>query len=470
VLISIGLRAVQRPGDSYSWQDALHGLIRTSETNEDGVAEINYPKWVSRETAMLTSAVSVAVEHPDYCVIQHFDCQIPRAGIVTAIPRIRLHKGGRLRIKAFREASNEPLAHFRPIVSRQWYPSGWRTDGDAQLSPVFASGEHVLRIVDDSDPEAMQFSDPAVFNLEPGTTKDLEVRLHLGIPVRGELLAPKPIKRGYVLAHIVDFAAGAASNYDQSISWRTWTTVAENGEFEFRSLPQTSSVALLAWCDGFVCQMPDSSTVPLHMTSVEPQRLPQFFSLKPDQNFCRVTMEETAKCEITVTGPDGRPIEGVSVGFSPNVSYQRQTSWWFGESPRNENERSNPEATFSEFLLAPIAAGSRTKEDDPDHLWPTYDLLTDADGKAFIQNLPGRGMSTLDVTHEKYVPRGEVKPPFHSNLSVDLKPGKISRIAVNLKVKPKLTKAMLSPPPPPTTKNSTFVQQVRELFEPLIGP
>ena len=464
-----GLRAVQRPGDHYGWIEKNHGPIQTFATNEDGLAEITYPKWVSRETAMLTSVVTVAVEHPDYCLQNGIDCQIPIAGTVTAVPRIRLKQGGRLRLKAYRVGRSEPLADFRALVSGGGSPVGWTTDGDARLSPSYAAGEHVLRVADSSDPDAIQFSDPVVFDVVPGKIQDLELRLRPGISLRGELDVPKPVKRGYVVVQITDLAAGLTSRYDQCVSWMTWTTVAENGEFEFRSLPHTSSIALDAWCEGYVCQIPTPATVPIQMTSVEAKRLPLFFSVKPDQpapTFCRVAMEPCAICEVVVTGPNGRPVEGVNVGFAPNVSYHSNTSSWFGAAFRNEKFRQTSFATYGEFLRELQSTALTENATDPDQLSPSYGGLTDAEGKVLIANLPGRGTSSLEVWHDKYVVRGQAKPPFDADLSVNLQPGKTARIAVALKPKPVLTDKMLAPPPKPAPPS--YLQQslghLKDLF------
>lgn len=458
-----GLRAVQDPGSFYSWIDEKHGPSRTFVTNADGIAECVYPKWVSRDSALLTKSVNVVIEHPDYCLGQGVDCEIPKVGTVTATPRIHLHQGGRLRIKAHREGSTETLSEFRALISGESYARSWVADGDAILSSPIVPAEHVLRIVDYSDPDALQFSDPVVFEAIAGQTEELELHLKPGMTIRGELDSPKPVKRGYVVAHISDMAAGPGSKWDQVIHWTTWTTVAEDGQFEFRSLPPTSAIAMLAWCDGFVCQMPKRSTVPLQMGSTPPGRLPQFFALNPDQLFCRISMEACAKCEVTVVDAFGRPIEGINVSFGPNVSYHDNGSWWFGGATRDENIRPKWNSTVSETLRDPKRrwATGNSVVADPDFLNPTYDAKTDASGTAMIANLPGRGAESVDIDSEEYVIRGAEKPPFRSRLEVDLQPGKTSTQTIVVVPRPAITKKMLQPPSP--AKGRTLLQHLIDL-------
>ena len=161
-----------------------------------------------------------------------------------------------MRVKAYREGSEEPLGQLRALVSGDWYPQAWSFDGEAMLSPPVRTGEHVVRFVDYTDPDSLQFSDPVMFEAVAEKTEELELHLRPGLSIRGELDAPKPVKAGYVVAHISTAAPGAGSKHDQYISWKTWAHVAENGEFEIHSLPPTPSIAMLGWCEGYVYEHP----------------------------------------------------------------------------------------------------------------------------------------------------------------------------------------------------------------------
>ena len=212
----------------------------------------------------------------------------------------------------------------------------WSRDGDARLSPVCSVGPHVVRIVDYSDPDLTQFSDIMIVDLVAGQTQDLEVHLRPGITVKGEVDAPKPVQNGVVIVDILDAAAGPTSTYDQCIQWQTWTTIDENGQFEFPSLPPTASLhdRLVR---GYVCSQPRRSTVP-PSDPVELERLPQYFSIDPDHPVCRVELEPCAQCEVSIVDSAGRPVEGLEASFYPNLAITQWASESFGfagEQPRN---------------------------------------------------------------------------------------------------------------------------------------
>ena len=465
-VVAQGLRAVQDPGSFYSWIEEEHGPMLSVTSNEDGIAKITYPKWVGRKSGFLTTSVVAGIDHPDYCLETNVECDVPQAGTITPIPRARLRKGGRLRIKAFREGSSEPLANFHSIVSGDYYHLSWKTDGDARRSPVYAPGPHVIRITDHTDPEAIQFSQPIIFEAVAGKTEDLEIPLRPGIVVRGKLNVPKPVKEGYVIVSELDMAAGMTSTHDQAIVWQTWTKVAENGEFEFRSLPPTTTIQLLAWCDGYVYQVPQSSTIPPYAVSRKFTQLPQFFAIKADQTFCLVEMVPTANCAVSVTGIDGKPVEGVHVEFYPNVAFGINGSTMFGWARRDDHDQPGPDLSFADLVREATKKFSSTAPKSPDDLRLPFGGLTDANGKILIKNLPGRGQETMYVTHDVLTVRGSVKPPFDGRQKVNLQLGETVSIDVVVEPKPLLTPSMLAPPPtarPPGTLQRV-IQNILQSF------
>jgi len=445
-----GLRSVLDPGTGYGWGTKEHGEHVTVSTDKLGRAEITYPRWVSRQQASLTSAVSVVAEHPDYCVPWNVDCPVPQKGVVARTPHITLKRGGRLRIKAVREGETIPLTDFQALISGQWFPGRWATEGDARLSPVIEPGPSVFRIVDRTDPERLQFSQAITFTSTAGQTTDFDVPLTPSMTVRGQLdpSIPRPVQHGFVVVTIHDEPITVAGTNVESVQWQTWTKVSENGDFEFASLPPSSEVRLLAWCDGSVSKLPDASTVPASSKQFVRARIsaPQFFTVTLDAQY-EIAMEPSAQCEVTVVTSSGKPVEGVEVHFSPNVIYGRGSTM-FGWAGRSELPLKTNGQSVGDILRQSRNQWDETKH-DPNFLRGSFGGVTDANGKVVVTGLPGRGRSSIEVYHDQWTVKGSLTPPFRSDVAVDLQPGQAATAKIVVVPKPTITDKLINPPPPP---------------------
>ncbi len=444
-----GLRSVLDPGTGYGWGTKEHGEPVTVTTDKLGRAEIAYPKWVSRAGASLTSAVSVVAEHPDYCTQWNVDCPVPQKGVVARLPHITLKRGGRLRIKAFREGETTPLTDFQALISGQWFPGQWQTEGDARLSPVIEPGPRVFRIIDRTDPERLQFSNALEFTSTAGQTTGIDVALSPGMSVRGRLdpSIPRPVKNGFVVVTIHDEPIAVTGTNIDGVQWQTWTNVAENGEFEFASLPPSSEVRLLAWCDGFVSKMPDVSTLPaiVRATAQSTISRPQFLAVEPDAKY-EIGMEPGAQCEVTVVTSSGKPVEGIEVGFSPNVIYGRGSTM-FGWAGRSELPPKTNNQTVGDVLREPSNQWD-SRLNDPNFLRAKFGGVTNAHGKVVVTGLPGRGPSDVEIHHEQWTSKGNLTPPFRSDFAVPLQPGQVATAKIVVVPKPTITDKLINLPPP----------------------
>ena len=442
-----GLRSVLDPGTGYGWGTKEHGEPVTVTTDKLGRAEITYPKWVSRAGASLTSAVMVVAEHPDYCVPWNVECPVPQQGVVVRLSHITLKRGGRLRIKAFREGETTALTDFQALISGLWFPGQWQTEGDARLSPVIEPGPRVFRIIDRTDPERLQFSNAILFTSTAGQTTDIDASLHPGMTVRGRLdpAIPRPVKNGFVVVTIHD--EPTAGKNIEGVQWQTWTKVSENGDFEFASLPPASEVRLLAWCDGFVSKMPDVSTLPATVRAQAQSTLsrPQFFAVEPAGQY-EIGMEPSAQCEVTVVTSSGKPVEGIEVGFSPNVIYGRGSTM-FGWAGRSELPPKTNNQTVGDVLREPSNQWD-VRLNDPNFLRAKFGGVTDAHGKVIVTSLPGRGLSFVDISHEQWTSKGHLTPPFRSDIAVNLQPGQAAIWKIVVVPKPTITDKLINLPPP----------------------
>lgn len=443
-----GLRSVLDPGTGYGWGTKEHGEPVTVTTDKLGRAEITYPKWVSSAGASLTSAVMVVAEHPDYCVPWNVECPVPQQGVVVRLPHITLKRGGRLRIKAFREGETTPLADFQALISGQWFPGRWVTEGDARLSPVIEPGPGIFRIIDRTDPERLQFSSAIPFTSTAGQTTDVDVPLSPGMTLRGRLdpSIPRPVKNGFVVVTIHDEPTAVAGTSNEAVQWQTWTKVSENGDFEFTSLPPSSDVRLLAWCDGSVSKLPDAATIP---ASSKPSvhagiSMPQFFTVSPEAKY-EITMEPSAQCEVTVATTGGKPVAGIEVGFSPNVIYGRGSTM-FGWAGRSELPPKTSNQTIGDILREPTNQWD-VRLNDPNFLRAKFGGVTDASGKVVVTGLPGRGRSNIEIYHDQWTVKGSLTPPFRSDAIINLQPGQAAIAKIVVVPKPTLTDKLINLPP-----------------------
>ena len=152
-----------------------------------------------------------------------------------------------------------------------------------------------------------------------------------------------------------------------------------------------------AWCDGCVWPLCRQSDPAFAQCPHPAARMPLFLSINPQDPFCRIELEKTAECEVSVVGTDGQPVEGVQIDFCPNVMIAQGSSW-FGAAVRMEREI--PEFDSADQTDDPPLRRFIVVEDETDD----YNLdfanggRTDADGKISIRNLPGRGADTISVT------------------------------------------------------------------------
>lgn len=470
-IVPHGLRALQDPASAYSWNAEEHGEREFYETGKDGVAQVEYPKWTSRSSGTLTSTIMLYISHPQFCSQWSIECPVAEASKVQPVHRVKLIRGGQIRMKGRRSNPDEPLGSVYAHVSSGEFTKVWQNAGDSKISPVYAPGPHVVRIIDQSDPENLQFSDAIHVDLVAGQTVDVDVVTRPGISFRGKLNTPLPVTNGFVTVTIVDLVSPSATRHDECNCWRTWTTVNENGEFELQSLPPSSSVTLHAWCDGYVNKGPDLASIPSYATTAPPQSLPLFIDVQPAGSVHLIPMEACAQCEVTVADTNGNPLEGIEVSLNPNVLVGVGGMTLFGFSTRMEARHPREYVSHEEQIKNQMEEAFRfgPNSRDKNTLWPVFGGKTDALGKCRIDNLPIQDNQTLWISHPDWIAKDQVRPPFRSTIRLDLKSGELTKLDVQLIPKPALTAKMLTAPqspaaPSPPTILQRAIANLRQLF------
>ncbi len=437
-----GLRSEQSPGSGFGWSEKQHGPLLTVVTDGHGVAEVSYPKWTALKAAMLTSGITVAVEHPDFVTQMNVECSID-----STIPPVTLSEGGRVRLRVFRSDQTEPVTDFVANISGEHYQKAGTLDGETRLSPVLSLGEHFCRVVHLDKERGTQFGELIRFNSTAGKTEELEVRLQPGLNVRGRLDAavPRPVNNGFVIAVVADETTDG--DYNKSLSWQDWVAVKSNGEFEFSGLPPASNVRLLAYCDGFVSRQPAPTDAPEHMRRSQAWcSLPQFFKISGPELLAEVVMEPAATARFKVVDARGQALAGVEVGLSPNVIYSTGSTL-FGQSGRSSESLGKTFANLGEVLRS-SKWWDHEAPPHPDVLRPKFGAKSDTSGEVFIQNIPARGQQQVYVSHDKLVVRGQTRPPFEARILMESQPGRTELLTITMEPKPEITPEMLLPPQP----------------------
>ncbi len=84
----------------------------------------------------------------------------------------------------------------------------------------------------------------------------------------------------------------------------------------------------------------------------------------------------------------------------------------------------------------------------PDFLRPKFSAKSDAAGEVRIANIPARGKLRAHVFHDKLVVRGQSRPPYWAEMTVEPRPGLTESMTISMVPKPELTPEMLLPPQP----------------------
>lgn len=235
----------------------------------------------------------------------------------------------------------------------------------------------------------------------------------------------------------------------------------ETGEFEFRSLPPTSLIRVHAWCDGYVSQLPDPSTVPAYVRVLERKDLPLFISLTDESILHTLPMEPSAQCEIHVTNAMGKPLEGIRVDFCPNIMVGLNASSRFGVATAYEMEAPEKTASVPEHLQALRKRFTRQVTPRSDAVESSYGASTDGKGICRIPNLPGYGPEHVEIENDKWTIKGFERPPYRGNVKANLKPGEVTKLEIVLVPKVALTPQMLKAPAP--SRGQVILTRLKQL-------
>jgi beta-lactamase regulating signal transducer with metallopeptidase domain/uncharacterized GH25 family protein len=273
------------------------------------------------------------------------------------------------------------------------YPWTLSPDGRSLTAQISSPNNYGLRAVCRTRTGQLYFSEPQYVQVT-ASDDSIHLDLHTFFPafqVKGSLDAsvPRPVKDGMVIACVT------TANPDYTTGWLTWNstaTIRSDGTFEISNLPRPEGLPkhpdsvtppmlgeleLIATCDGAVSKDPATKRTEYCVG-------PQIFS-PPISQPVTLVMEPLGSARVRVLDPQGKPLAGAIVVFSPNESF-RWISTLLGSPMDNENE------LFNENKGNPTTWQKLTER---------YRATTDETGFAVVDKLPS-GLEPYVVINTPY--------------------------------------------------------------------
>ena len=355
-------------------------------TDDSGMAVILYPRFRILEEQVLTTAVSLNVNHPDFAMIDSLHIDVP---LETKGPyEIKLTTGVPLEIRPLIDDKPADLKDLFVLWSdgRSWHNSDYpekKPDGILRL-PAMAPGKNSVLLVKLDGDRATHFSKITEFDLKAGETKRIDIALHRSLKVEGSLSSnvPRPIHNGRIKTETL----APARSDNNHVSWFSWAPIQPDGTFVIDGWPAGEPVQLIALCDGYIAKSgkaPDVVENPPDPKSDSFVR-PQVFN--PSQNErLEVEMVSLGRCAVKAVDEGESPVAGVTVTFWPNVC------WW----------NSGSQIYCQPLVRCERLLRNREYMEVIDKSFPEpFQGQTDAHGKLTLE-LP-MGKESLDVSSDVY--------------------------------------------------------------------
>jgi beta-lactamase regulating signal transducer with metallopeptidase domain len=403
-----GLRTTEKNSGHYFWNPETHGEPKIVLTDNDGLADISYPKYVVEK--LKTGQVTFSVRHPEYCANRIFERSLKQPNPVV------LKKGAIVRISGYIGNKEElVVSKIYPQASSGQYrilPYRWKeiNPGVYECREI-ESGTNYLRLVHFTNDGKIYFSETLQYQAQQNQISEYNLELKPGVRVEGLLdhSIPRPVAGGRVIAWV---APAMVEKYAGSIAWMSWTTVDSDGRFVFESLPP-DQLQLTGLCDGFTAAIDDDAWCVK----------PQLFALDKETVNIELLMKPAAICEVKVVDKANQPIQGAKVIFGQNIEWQGGGTQLFpGFLWKSEDTIAMDENEVSKLV------GQLWKSD--------FQAITNDTGIAVVRNLPGL-KDRFHVSHDNYemIPDKKTRNSEEQEVLVDLVGGQTSTVTVKMQKK-----------------------------------
>lgn len=299
-------RTREDPGSSTSYGE----LMPTATSDPKGVARLEYPRrleeWNHPEQHEV-GTVCYTIAHPDFVAIEEWSLDVSKGPV-----EVVLRHGALLIVAGFVGDRSTLLTDVQPHLTDEVSvePSDWVPVRDGRPScNRLPPGRHALYLTRKA--EGGTWASAVVeFELAEEEVRELTLELQASRRWSGTLdpRVPRPVANGEVLLNLY------VGNPDRSgpKALRTYgAPVDAGGNFTLDGLPPGRG-EIIGMCEGWVSSRPESvGEDALELQQVDPSS---------DEPFV-LAMEPTARLELLVLDPDGKPVEGAQVHMWPNVHW-----------------------------------------------------------------------------------------------------------------------------------------------------
>ncbi len=288
-------------------------------TDAQGNATVSYPPRLGPEDFKVGTVI-VRASKDGFCV------STAELSIDEAKP-VRMERGTLLAF-APEPKSGEKFERIQVMLrghgNRDQFVS-WNYSPDGQTaSAALPDGHYQVRLAALGSNDRIFFSKPVLcvvrdgsFTIDGGPAMTVNrdsaelspimLPMKRGVSVAGSLDAniPRPIKNGWVAACVAS-PVSFSTNKELPTRWFVSADVDADGNFTLPDLP-TGMMSIVAGCDGYVSQETDYNQIhPNPMVIAGGSRPPLHLRMQP-----------TGSALIEVLTPEGKPLPGATVSFSP---------------------------------------------------------------------------------------------------------------------------------------------------------
>ncbi len=335
-------------------------------SDSQGMLSIRYPKDSLSIQRIPVESIKITVTHADYC---DADFNVPVSDDDLEPYDIQLTPGIEVKLEAV-DAKGKPVTKpFAVLDSRPVSLPRWNHPTPSQAKcRSMKTGFRQFMLVQPGENGKHLFSDlfSHTFDSDSEPVVELEkVQLLPGVSVRGKLSdkVPRPVVNGRVCAAYTPVEVTSGGKTPPLVYFST-ANLKSDGTFEFVSMPQTGTVQLIAFCQGWAG---------LHNART-PFIIGQTFEVFDEALEVELEMERTFDAKMRVVDRAGKPVQGVTVQSYPNQNFKSAGSSMLGQ--RNDS--------IDVLLIQMDNNAGKLVDFDPSE----FRAVSDKEGRLVIKNIP----------------------------------------------------------------------------------
>ncbi len=370
------MRCLEDRGSHYGWPSGNIGPVNDSKSKSDGKIEFRYPaKFGVPEKWLTTCSFDFTLSHPD------FVSKTTEINLEKIPEKIVLESGCKVKLGAI-DGSSKPVERFLPMIAGRDGSPKWNVSNGNASTGGFSKGKQMCML---ACPNGSGTLFSKLFEFETALELDVaipDVLVQPGKRVFGKLPdnVPRPIVDGSVSLYLI-LESDEPLGGKEPISWSDTTTIAEDGTFEFKSVPGPAQVQVISICRGWIIRSTKENRVN-----------GKTFDLGKDQTELAVEfeMEQTGDIRIELMNVDGESIVGATVSTWPN-----KVNLTGGSTTVTSEWRS---IDYIEGLLS----GKEKTGFGRSQKVNRHSQISDDEGIVTLRDIPAGMQESINVWHPKY--------------------------------------------------------------------